>query len=133
MDSSFADCTNALGMYGNIFFRMFTLCKGEEIPCHSHEHRHITLVCHGSVLAIIQGEDTETYRKGEACPVEKDIEHGYRALEDGTVLACIHVVRETETGEMLDWDDALRLPYSARHHSYVERKYIQRGTELGSV
>ena len=130
MSTEFTDCTNALGIWGNMFFRMFTLCKGEEIPCHAHEHRHVTFVCHGSVLAIVQGEDTETYRKGEACPVESNIEHGFRALEEGTVLACVHVVRESDSGEALDWDDALRLPYNAKHNSYIEQKYITRLHEL---
>jgi len=104
---------NKMGVYGNIWFRMYTLNKGETIPCHSHKHQHITLVGNGSAMALIDDKEAGIFTKGEACPVEKEVSHGFIALEDNTTLTCIHAIRKLGEVDPADWDECLRLPKHA--------------------
>ena len=121
---------NTQGIWGNVWFKMFVLNKDEEIPCHSHKHRHVTYVAHGSAEALINGKPAGVFYKGEGCPVEKNVNHGYRALEDGTTLCCSFAVRKKDEIDPADWDECLRMPEIAAtspdiapEHFTGEQKY----------
>lgn len=113
---------NKMGEWGNVWFNCFVLDEGDEVPCHSHEHEHVTLIGHGSVEALIDGQDAGVFVKGEACPVGKNIKHGYRALEDGTTLFCTFAVRKKGEDDPVSWEDALRLPTRTPKDSYQVHK-----------
>lgn len=100
---------NAMGIYGNVWFRNLDMVMGERIKQHSHEHPHITLIGHGAVIAHIEGCEPRIYRKGEAVAVPATLAHSFQAIEPDTTAFCTYAVRNEETGEVQDWEDCLKL------------------------
>lgn len=100
---------NAMGVYGNVWFRNLDMVMGERIKQHSHEHPHITLIGHGAVIAHIEGHEPRAYKAGEAVPVPANLMHSFQATEPNTVAFCTYAVRNDENGEVQNWDDCLKL------------------------
>lgn len=115
---------NIMGIYGNVWFHSFVLQKGEVLPCHSHKHGHVTLIGHGSVIALIDDKPAGEFVKGEAVPVAAHTMHGYQALEDNTTLFCTFAVRD-EDQDLVSWDDAIRIPAAEKHDKpSIEKRLI---------
>jgi len=89
-------------MAGNVYTRLMTFHKGDKEAEHSHQHDHATLVSSGSVIVRVKGQET-TYTAPSMIWISKGIRHELEALEDGTVCACIHAVRD-DNSEILDPD-----------------------------
>lgn len=86
---------------GNVFVRMMQFEKaGDTEQGHTHQFDHCTLLASGSVLVRAKGKETE-FKAPMLIWINKDIEHELVALEDNTVCACIHAVRNSE-GEIID-------------------------------
>jgi quercetin dioxygenase-like cupin family protein len=89
-----------LVMAGNVFSRMMSFKKGQMEKAHSHQHDHATLVSSGSVVVRIKGHET-VYTAPSMIWISKGLIHELEALEDGTVCACIHALRDNNS-EIVD-------------------------------
>ena len=87
-------------MAGNVYTRLMSFKKGDKEREHSHQHDHATLVSAGSVVVRLKGQET-TYTAPSIIWISKGILHELEALEDGTVCACIHALRD-ENSEIVD-------------------------------
>jgi quercetin dioxygenase-like cupin family protein len=78
----------------NVFVRMMYLIKaGDTVQGHAHTFDHITLISRGSVKMEHDNGSAE-YAAPALVITPKDIHHKFTALEDKTVLCCIHAVRD---------------------------------------
>jgi hypothetical protein len=91
-----------MGMVGNVFTRSMHFKEAGDIEqCHTHSFHHATLVAHGSVQVTANGKTT-VFKAPHLIWIHKDIEHELVALESNTVCACIHALRDTDSGEIVD-------------------------------
>lgn len=77
----------------NVFVKMMEMYyKGDIIDGHSHVFDHITLLAKGRVLMKADGQEHEHIAP---CLIvtPKGVVHQFEALEHGTLLCCIHAVR----------------------------------------
>ena len=78
----------------NVFVRMMHLIKaGDTVESHAHTFDHITLISRGSVKMEHDNGSSE-YKAPALVVTPKGIHHQFAALEDRTVLCCIHAVRD---------------------------------------
>lgn len=57
---------------------------------HVHDYDHLTLVASGAVKVWRDGKVMGEFSAGEALTIKAGIAHGFQALEDDTVIYCIH-------------------------------------------
>lgn len=79
---------------------MFFKNKGDIEHGHHHNFDHATLVAHGSVLVRAKGKET-VFKAPMLIWIAKDVQHELVALEDNTVCACIHGLRD-KYGDIVD-------------------------------
>ena len=86
---------------GNVFTRMMVFAnKGDTEIGHTHNFDHATLVAHGAVLVRAKGKET-VFEAPSLIWIAKDVQHELVALQDGTVCACIHGLRD-KYGDIVD-------------------------------
>lgn len=98
-------------LISNVFSRfMFFKQAGDVEVGHKHHYDHATLVSSGSVRYEVldpQNPETVIASRDFTAPafvfVHKDEVHRITALQDNTVCACIHALRD-ENGQLLDPD-----------------------------
>lgn len=89
-----SNCSFSATVVDNVFIRTMTLPEvGDKVDGHSHPYDHITLLTNGAVLMKAKGEE-KAYKAPHIIVTPKDIEHEFTALEDGTMLYCIHAIRD---------------------------------------
>lgn len=122
----------------NVYCRVMNFVnKGDIEIGHYHTYDHGTLVSSGSLLVeMLEDDDTVISSKVFNAPslifVVKDKKHKLIALQDGTVAACIHAMRDIE-GNLLSpdflidekwfadkWEDSNNA--SDHYHIYTERE-----------
>lgn len=59
---------------------------------HSHPIDHLSLLATGSVLCIVDGISTE-FKAPMMIYIQKDKVHEFVALEDNTLIYCVHALR----------------------------------------
>ena len=80
----------------NVFVRMMHLIKaGDTVESHAHTFDHITLISRGSVK-MEHDKGFAEYVAPALVVTPKGMNHQFTALEDKTVLCCIHAVRDGE-------------------------------------
>lgn len=57
---------------------------------HVHDYSHHTMLAHGSIRVWIDGQQCEDIKAPRPIFVEAGRQHSFQALEDETVLYCIH-------------------------------------------
>jgi len=78
----------------NVFVKMMEMYyKGDIIDGHAHVFDHITLLAKGRVLMKANGEEREHVAPA-LIVTPKGIVHQFEALEHGTLLCCVHAVRD---------------------------------------
>jgi hypothetical protein len=81
-----------------IYFRSIILERaGQCVPQHVHDHDHATFVGSGKARVWIDGEWDGDYTAGHAIAIKADKKHVFQALEDNTLLACVHDVASAES------------------------------------
>lgn len=96
---------STVAFVSNLFAKLIRLDNVGDIE-HTHRHcfDHVTLLARGSVVAGIGrvGDTTiyeyETFTAPHFIYIPKDTPHRFEALEDNTVLVCLHSLK-TEDGE----------------------------------
>lgn len=89
-----------LSCVGNVFTRMMHFEKAGDIEeGHAHPFDHATLLSAGSIRLTLEG-CAKDFHAPDLIFIQKDKQHQLVALEDNTVVACIHALRD-EAGEIL--------------------------------
>lgn len=77
----------------NVFVRqMFFQNAGDVEHGHRHTFDHQTLLAHGSLKVVVDGEES-VFVAPQIIFIRADKQHELTALEPGTVAFCIHAVR----------------------------------------
>ena len=80
-----------------LYFRTILLPKsGMRVEQHTHAYDHATYCGHGSAQLYVDGEPTSIVQIGQAVEVKAHKRHEFIALEDGTLLTCIHHTASAE-------------------------------------
>lgn len=80
-------------MVGDFYFRSVALpFAGMRIPQHTHDHDHATFVGSGRVRGWRDGECLGEKSRGEAFYIQAGHAHWFEALEDQTLLTCVHSI-----------------------------------------
>lgn len=91
-----------LGAVANIFSRMMHFKKAGDIELgHKHLHDHLTLLASGSLKVIVEGEET-VFTAPHMIYIHADKKHELIALVDDTVAYCIHAIRDSISGDIID-------------------------------
>lgn len=81
--------------------------RGTYLPQHSHAYEHATMIAHGSVKVWVDGEldrrvPEGIYKAPVPVMIAAGVKHLFLALEDDTVLFCIHNASRSGEVEVLD-------------------------------
>ena len=83
-----------LKIVDNVFVKMIKLARlGDIHPGHAHVFDHITLLATGSVL-MKHDRGQQQFTAPHLIVTPKGIVHEFSALEDNTLLCCIHAIRD---------------------------------------
>lgn len=87
----------------NVYTRlMHFVHAGDVEEPHTHRFDHASLVSSGSVEVTVNGE-TSIYVAPAMIMIKALEEHTLRALEDNTVVSCIHALRDGDAvGDIID-------------------------------
>ena len=100
-----------LAVAGNVFVKSMHFKKdGQIMRGHKHTYDHITLLAKGSVRATV-GEATVEFKAPHLLVTRAGEEHSFVALEDDTILCCIHALRDDD-GEVLPEDADIKEAYA---------------------
>ena len=102
----------ALSCVSSVYIRQMTFIKAGDIEIgHSHVFDHQTLVAVGSVEVVVNG-DKKIFTAPHIVFIKKDAVHELTALEDNTVVYCIHALRDGD--DVCDIIDPESIPFGAR-------------------
>jgi mannose-6-phosphate isomerase-like protein (cupin superfamily) len=88
----------------NLWLRqMLFLHAGDVNEGHAHTYDHVTLLAHGSVRVVVNGESTD-FTAPHMIYIQAGKLHHIEALENGTVAYCVHALRDSETHDIIDPD-----------------------------
>ena|SRR5579859_1629199 len=86
-------------MADGVFIKQMAIAKaGSFVPQHSHVYDHTSMVAVGSVRLWCDGELRGDFKAPTGILIPAHKKHLFQALEDGTVVYCIH--RIDRTGEV---------------------------------
>lgn len=86
----------AVACVSNLYSRMMVFAKTGDIePGHTHQFDHLTLLAKGR-LRVFTGDAEKVFVAPQMIYIKKDIRHELTALEDNTVVFCIHALRSSE-------------------------------------
>ena len=102
----------ALSCVSSVYIRQMTFKKSGDVEIgHKHIFDHQTLVANGSVVVEVDG-NKQTFKAPHIVFIKKDAIHELTALEDETVVYCIHALRDGE--DVCDIIDPDSIPFGAR-------------------
>jgi quercetin dioxygenase-like cupin family protein len=83
---------------GNLFFNtMLFRKKGDQIAGHSHPYDHRTFIISGSVkMGVRDQPEFDVCTALDLIVTPKGVLHWFEALEDNTIITCIHPIRNGE-------------------------------------
>ena len=88
-----------IGSVSNIYVRQMHFVNAGDIEYgHSHKFDHLSLLSSGKVMSIVDGKES-VFEAPMMIFIKKDIQHEFVALEDNTVLHCVHAIRNGEKVE----------------------------------
>jgi len=93
-----------VGCLSNVFVRVLSFERSGDIEVgHSHPFDHFTLLSSGSLQVEVDGVSTN-FVAPHLIFIKKNTIHRLTALEDKTVVSCIHALRTNDAGDILDPD-----------------------------
>ena len=85
-----------IGAVSNIYVRQMHFLNAGDIEYgHSHDFDHLSLLSSGKVMSIVDGKES-VFEAPMMIFIKKGIQHEFVALEDNTVLHCVHAIRNGE-------------------------------------
>ena len=101
--------TIQIGCVSNVYIRMMHFHKAGDVELgHSHQFDHVSFLSKGSMKIVVEGIE-KTFTAPHMILVAKNKEHEMTALEDDTMMSCIHALRDLSDGDVLDPD---QIPYT---------------------
>lgn len=92
----------SIGCVANLWSRMMHFQKAGDIEHgHTHQFDHLTLLASGALSVTVEGKTTE-FQAPFMIYIHKDKNHELVALQDNTVVYCIHALRDVNTQDILD-------------------------------
>jgi quercetin dioxygenase-like cupin family protein len=83
----------------NVYIRMMTFKKtGDEEQGHCHPFDHASLLSTGALRVEVEGE-VKDFTAPAVILIKADAHHQLTALQDNTVVSCVHALR---TGERIE-------------------------------
>jgi quercetin dioxygenase-like cupin family protein len=84
---------------------MMVFAKAGDIePGHTHQFDHLTLLASGR-LRVFTGDAEKIFTAPQMIYIKKDIRHELTALDDNTVVFCIHALRSGDAaGDIISPD-----------------------------
>lgn len=83
-------------MADDVFIKQMVIPRaGTFVPQHSHNYDHTSMLAVGSVRAWVDGVLKGDFQAPTGILIEAGTKHTFMALEDNTVLYCIHNVSRT--------------------------------------
>jgi quercetin dioxygenase-like cupin family protein len=102
----------ALSCVASVYVRQMTFKKSGDVEIgHKHIFDHQTLVAKGSVTVEVDG-NKKTFTAPHIVFIKKNAVHELTALEDETIVYCIHALRDGE--DVCDIIDPDSIPFAAR-------------------
>jgi len=94
-----ANSKTQLSLISNLWIKLMTFEKAGDInPGHKHTFDHPTLLAKGRLQVDVDGVVSE-FTAPHIIYIKKDKIHTLTALEDDTVAACIHALRDGDLAE----------------------------------
>lgn len=94
----------ALGLVKNLWTRQMHFEKAGDIESgHAHQFDHCTLLAVGSLTVTVNGNSRD-FKAPQMIYIKAGEYHELKALEDNTVAYCIHALRDSSTGDIIDPD-----------------------------
>lgn len=85
------------------------LKQGMVVPQHVHAHDHHTVLVRGAVSVFADGAYQRDYRAPYPILIRAGTQHAFVALEDETLLLCVHNLHGSEEVELLAEAEPLRM------------------------
>lgn len=116
-----------IGSVSNIYVRQMHFLNAGDIEYgHSHEFDHLSLLSSGKVMSIVDGKES-VFEAPMMIFIKKGIQHEFVALEDNTVLYCVHALRNGDKVEDIVDPDSIPAGIRAEDIPGVKPlgKYVQ--------
>lgn len=92
----------AISCVSNVFIKqMHFLRAGDREEGHSHLFDHVTLLASGKIRVTAHGNSTD-FTAPHHIFIKAGVVHELEALEDNTVVHCIHGIRERDCEDIID-------------------------------
>jgi hypothetical protein len=99
-----------LSCVSNIYIRMMHFRHiGDIEEGHTHPFDHVSLLSFGKAKVTVDG-NSKTFEAPQMIFIAKEKVHMIEALEDGTVMLCIHAIRDGERVEDIIDPKSLIIP-----------------------
>jgi quercetin dioxygenase-like cupin family protein len=97
------DVISSISLVANMWVKQMIFDQiGDVHPGHQHTFDHQTLLSKGSVEVVANGETT-VFKAPTIIYIKAGIKHGMMALEDNTVVYCVHPLRGgDQVGDIID-------------------------------
>jgi quercetin dioxygenase-like cupin family protein len=97
------DVVSSISLVSNLWVKQMVFEQAGDVhPGHAHTFDHQTLLARGSVEVNANGQKT-TFTAPTIIYIKAGIKHGLVALEDKTVVYCLHPLRDGEqVGDIID-------------------------------
>lgn len=97
------DVISSISLVANMWVKQMIFDQAGDLhPGHQHTFDHQTLLAKGSVELTANGETT-VFKAPTIIYIKAGIKHGMMALEDGTVVYCVHPLRGgDQVGDIID-------------------------------
>ena len=113
----------------NVWVRLINFAlKGDVMDGHKHPFDHISLLARGSVACVVADQES-VFQAPHLIFIAREHEHKFTALEDDTVLSCIHAVRSGQREQDIVDPDM----YPNGVLSAEEARVLQRTLDTGSI
>lgn len=97
----------------NLFFRRMHFKNAGDIEHgHAHPFDHVSFVSRGTVRVTVEGK-SKVFHEPQAIFIAKELKHEIEALEDNSVVLCIHAIRNGERVEDIIDPDSYVIPPGA--------------------
>lgn len=91
----------------NLYVRMMVFANaGDRNDGHSHPYDHLTLLASGRLRVSVEGRDDVELVAPTVFLTPKGLIHRFVALEDNTVVTCMHALRD-EAGNIIPQDTSV--------------------------
>jgi quercetin dioxygenase-like cupin family protein len=91
-----------IGCVSNMFVRqMHFAAAGDMEMGHKHAFDHMTLLAKGKLKVKINDEETE-FTAPHIIFIKAELQHELTAVTDNTVAYCVHALRDSSSGDILD-------------------------------